>query len=267
MTSLYQPVIVDTLAKLSDNNEVIARWGIEDEKLSIAVVCDESFFIENLDYSILDLNNDNYFIFDNAYNFIRKFAITEANPYDASWILDFASPLAAQLTALIITNQQVDRKQLSSLLSELDDDLISKLVESFNTASGVLAINHINNTLFHKNKDIDLFARTLIATSPVLDSWDTRLFVQRKEAGIHISLDCSDTFYLATAESEQVTHENILTLEECSKALKKLDPLYVEPYLGSLFASTNRKRKPISSFITKKVSKENHAREIEALFY
>lgn len=229
--SLYQPEAVNALAVLNMDSYVSASWLINpDNELEISLSLGDDFILENSDFSILKLDANNQHIFINILELVYS---NFNNKGVSSTVLN---RLTFLLTLKSIESNPVTLEELSFLGLEDEYNLIYSL---FTSIRPNVFVNTNSSELLTKQDSL-LMIRSLIATAPHIEDSTSKLFVKHEEGELKLNIDCSN-LTSNKHDTEEVNHENIHVLEKLSISIKELSPSYVQPYLGSMFASQIRR--------------------------
>lgn len=229
--SLYQPEAVNALAVLNMDSYISASWLINpDNELEISLSLGDDFILENSDFSILKLNANNQHIFINILEMVYT------NFMDKGISPTILNKLTFLLTLKSIESNPVTVEELSYLGLEKEYDLIHSLFLSIRPN---IFVNTNSLSLLTKQDSL-LMIRSLIATAPHIEDNTSKLFVKHEQGELKLNIDCSNLTN-SKHDTEEVNHENIHILEKISVSIKELSPSYVQPYLGSIFASQIRK--------------------------
>jgi hypothetical protein len=229
--SLYQPEAVNALAVLNMDSYISASWLINpDNELEISLSLGDDFILENSDFSILKLDANNQHIFINILEMVYSNFI---NKGISSTVLN---RLTFLLTLKSIESNPVTIEELGYLDLEEEYDFIHSLFVSIRPSIFV----NTNSLGLLTKQDSLLMVRSLLATAPHIEDDTNKLFVKHDKGELKLNIDCSNLTN-NKQDTEEVNHENIHILEKLSVSIKELSPSYVQPYLGSMFASQIRK--------------------------
>lgn len=98
---------------------------------------------------------------------------------------------------------------------------------------------------------IDLIVRVLTVYDPEEDGNLNDIFWNTNEGGspIRFFVNCNDLFYWAMADCEEITADNIETLEQSTRAVMMVNPDYRAKSYGSLlFCCRVRKMRPQGAY-------------------
>lgn len=229
--SLYQPEAVNALAVLNMDSYISASWLINpNNELEISLSLGDDFILENSDFSILKLDANNQHIFINILEMVySNFTGKGISP-------TVLNKLTFLLTLKSIESIPITIEELSYLGLEEEHGFIHSLFASIRPN---IFVNTNSLNLLTKQDSL-LMIRSLIATAPHIEDNTSKLFVKHDKGELRLNIDCSNLTN-NKHDTEEVTHENIHILEKLSVSIKELDPIYVQPYLGSIFASQIRK--------------------------
>lgn len=93
------------------------------------------------------------------------------------------------------------------------------------------------------------FLPAVLAVFDDADCHDSLLWHVDNDGAVHFSAQCSDTFFWASADAEEITEADVPLLRQCLADLRALD---AEEGLPQLYAARRRRMRPMRIFLNPK---------------